>query len=886
MKHFGSSPLFVVVLLLGEVLAQSPDADPNALLKRGLQLADLYNWADAAPTFARAEELFAAAGDQRNALHARLGRIRANVEREQRTLHQISAQLGTELETNPLLRDDKQLRMFCLIVKGDVDTEIDTKAMRRDWEQVQTLARELNDQKWQYRALAQLGLAAFYEGDVETARKNVGTALMAAKKAGDAGAQIRYLTAHGFGLFLSKMYEQALPYFDNALKIASTVPDAGYQFPTQEARAVALMAIGKLDEAQRLIEENLAQARHAGRTSHEAGGLVLAARIARARQDRVAAFSVLDRAAALCESAGLVRTLADAQGLLADLHREGGDLAKAERFSELAAASTQASGNLWAVPQRLQAVAELQVLQGKHDDADRVYERAAAFVDSMIGNVSGVLEKTALIRASSELYTRHFSLVAERFNDPVRAYSIVEQVRGRIATDLLRAGAITSDDAAQTERALSQLRLRLIAARSNQEVRRIRDEMFMQEQARLVAPGVSILKARSHATVGLAQVQEILSPSAIVLEYVVANPRSYCLVISRSGSRIVPLEGRDRIEALVTAYLAAVKKKQSALPEARSLCDAVVGPISETTVAKTLVVVRDGQLHRVPFDALVDASGRHLIESRTVAYAPSATSFFLLSKAGGTRTAPRLLAVGGVPYNRTELSKLGLVISNGAPGASELPSSADEVRTANAAIRGGANKLLLGTAATESAFKRADLGRYPLIHLAVHGFADTAYPDRATLLLAGDPSQGEDGLLQSSEIVQLKLKAQLVVLSACDTAVGGLQGQEGVATLSRAFLLAGAKAVVSTLWSIDDVFSLSLMRRFYKHLVAGDTPVEALTTAKREMLRQLGRRAVPYYWASFTFEGAPDSALSPARRTHQEIDAPESTKPLRSSQID
>ena len=90
--------------------------------------------------------------------------------------------------------------MFCLIVKGDIDTETNTGAMRQDWEQVQTLARDLGDTKWQYRALAQLGIAAFYDADLETARKNVGTALAAATKAGDVGAQIRFLTILADGL--------------------------------------------------------------------------------------------------------------------------------------------------------------------------------------------------------------------------------------------------------------------------------------------------------------------------------------------------------------------------------------------------------------------------------------------------------------------------------------------------------------------------------------------------------------------------------------------------------------------------------------------------------------------------------------------------------------
>ena len=128
--------------------AQEPPA--KELLARALHLADLYNWAAAAPAFTEAEKLFASAGDQRNTLYARLGRIRSNIEREQRTLPMVSAQLAEELEDDPLLQNDKELRMFCLIVKGDIDTETNTGAMRQDWEQVQILARDLGDTKWQY----------------------------------------------------------------------------------------------------------------------------------------------------------------------------------------------------------------------------------------------------------------------------------------------------------------------------------------------------------------------------------------------------------------------------------------------------------------------------------------------------------------------------------------------------------------------------------------------------------------------------------------------------------------------------------------------------------------------------------------------------------------
>ena len=161
----------------------------------------------------------------------------------------------------------------------------------------------------------------------------------------------------------------------------------------------------------------------------------------------------------------------------------------------------------------------------------------------------------------------------------------------------------------------------------------------------------------------------------------------------------------------------------------------------------------------------------------------------------------------------------------------------------------------MGPSATEAAFKAASLNEYRVIHLAVHAFADSTFPDRAALVLLSDPSAGEDGFLQASEIAQMRFPSDLVVLSACDTAVGPLQGQDGIANLSRAFLEAGARSVISTLWEIDDDSSLFLMKRFYAHLSANQSAATALTAAKRDMLRTFGSKALPYQWAAFTIEG-------------------------------
>jgi hypothetical protein len=184
------------------------DDTSDTLLQRGLYLSDLYNWRAARPYFPKSQQLFEAAGDKRKALYARLGAIRAGA--DPAPIPELSYMLDQELAANPLLQSDKELRMFCLIVKGDFDGESDTAAMRRDWTEVMSLARALGNTKWEYRTQGQLGFADFHDGDLPGAQRNVAEALIGATKIGDSGGEIFYLSATAYGLTKQSMNDQAI----------------------------------------------------------------------------------------------------------------------------------------------------------------------------------------------------------------------------------------------------------------------------------------------------------------------------------------------------------------------------------------------------------------------------------------------------------------------------------------------------------------------------------------------------------------------------------------------------------------------------------------------------------------------------------------------------
>jgi CHAT domain-containing protein len=123
------------------------------------------------------------------------------------------------------------------------------------------------------------------------------------------------------------------------------------------------------------------------------------------------------------------------------------------------------------------------------------------------------------------------------------------------------------------------------------------------------------------------------------------------------------------------------------------------------------------------------------------------------------------------------------------------------------------------------------------------------------LLLGVDPASHDDGLLQVREIIRLRFNTDLVTLSACNTGVGKIEGEEGVTNLVEAFLVSGAKSVVASLWSADDTYTLDLMERFYTHLAEGQDKAAALRQAKLDLLAKFGKQVPPYYWGAFVLVG-------------------------------
>jgi hypothetical protein len=281
------------------------------------------------------------------------------------------------------------------------------------------------------------------------------------------------------------------------------------------------------------------------------------------------------------------------------------------------------------------------------------------------------------------------------------------------------------------------------------------------------------------------------------------------------------------------------------------LADAVAALPPEVT---HLVIVADGPLHRLPFEALRPAVDAPPLGARyEIVVAPSAT-LWLHWRTEGPSPARRVLTLADPALEGSRETNAGTrsVMLQQGLRLGRLPHARTESRAIARHV--GAVDALVGAGASEQALKSSDLRRYNILHFAAHAVADDTYPERsAVVLAAGDAKQ--DGLLQAREIEALDLDGRIVVLSACYTAGGAVLSGEGVLSLARAFFEAGAHAVIGSRWPLRDADAAQLFEAFYRHLGNGASLSQALSASQAEA-RAAGRPASA--WAALVLLGNGD----------------------------
>ncbi|HLF83248.1 MAG TPA: CHAT domain-containing protein, partial [Blastocatellia bacterium] len=410
----------------------------------------------------------------------------------------------------------------------------------------------------------------------------------------------------------------------------------------------------------------------------------------------------------------------------------------------------------------------------------------------------------------------------------------------------------------------------------------------------------------------LKQIQgEVLDADTLLLEYALGDKRSYVWSVTRNSIKGFELPGRAVIEAAARRFYDSLRQKtddQELAKSAARLSEILLGPVAEQLGTRRLAIVADGALQYVPFAALPVPSAkgsshsgiqpgrsgpdmppanaqRPLILDHEIVNLPSASALGVLRRETKNRPrAPKLVAVIADPvFDQTDVRVRRGAITEPSNSSTAEPNNAGLKRSVEETGLGGGFwplPRLLGTrreakailslapaqvsrqavdfdASHETAIGE-DLSQYQIVHFATHGLINNRHPELSGLVLSLVDKQGQphNGFLRLNEIYNLRLPAELVVLSACQTGLGREIRGEGLVGLTRGFMYAGARRLMASLWQVDDAATGELMQRFYRGVLGEKrlSPSAALRAAQTEMWTQKQWRS-PYYWASFVVQG-------------------------------
>ena len=473
-------------------------------------------------------------------------------------------------------------------------------------------------------------------------------------------------------------------------------------------------------------------------------------------------------------------------------------------------------------------------------------------------------------------------------------FEVVERATARVFLESLaqsrahQLGGVPRDVAAGETKWMTLLRLadsrlshelgKTIDRRDEALVDRLVDEQqkasadYQDFQARLAKDYPRYASFKNQKPCSLAEARRLLARDEVALVYVLGAGSSYVLLMESAGA---PGRGLSLVrlppEEEILRKAETLTEPETALHPARvralgaELHDMLLGPVSKSIAGKNLVIVPAGSLGLLPFEMLVEPNVKtgddaYLVETHRIRYAPSFSVLHLVRAWSKTRTAPAqaLLAVGDPIYSPGD-ERVGRGANVRAQDETSLPRllhSGTEVAAVGKVFGASQDHIWTGSEAAEARLKKASaqgaLAHVRYLHFATHGTLGRREGQQPSLVLNQVAPEPEDGFLRLDEITHLELNADLVVLSACQTGHGRMHQGEGVSGLARAFLYAGSKGVVCSLWSVDDRETANLMVDFYEHLKKGRSAPEALQQAQRAMIQS---RKAPFHWAPFILIG-------------------------------
>jgi CHAT domain-containing protein/Tfp pilus assembly protein PilF len=671
-----------------------------------------------------------------------------------------------------------------------------------------------------------------------------------------------------------------IAYFQRALHLAEEIGDDYARTRVINNLGTACQDGGRYDESEKYFLLALHLAEKAGDQQAVSGDWY---NLATNYEER-GLFHRADRAyrksLAVARSVGVKSLVAQALGGMADLKRAQKDFAPAVRLADRAAAvALESGGQDTFLRARACAGLALQAL-GRPREAERAFDEAIATVEAVRSGAAG--GELGVLGSRLAPYQGRIELAAGQ-GHAAEALEAAERTKGRILLETLQTGPrglaspLAPEERATEERLrdrLSALNTRVLRAGGSQPA-----VLADRDQARrdLETFTLNLYAARSDLRLRradlpawrLADAQALLiDRGTALLEYAVLDDRTYLWVLTAdAGSSLpqvrmhrLPVGGKElarQVEAFRRQLAARDLDFQGSARRLYDLLLAAAAP--KLRDQRSLCIVPDGALWDLPFQALQPGASEVLLERYALSYAPSLGFLTELAKRKANRPrrpvpreAPTLLAVGDPELN-VQTVALTAPLRGGAELA-RLPEAEREVRTVARLYGSGRSIVYTAAQASEDRVK-AEAGKFRVLHFATHALLDDHNPLYSSLVLSpGGPPKREDGLLEAWEILQLHLDADLVVLSACQTARGQPRAGEGMIGLTWALAAAGSAATLASQWEVDSASTADLMVEFHRAWLAGATKAEALRQAALAVRRQ-ERYRHPFYWAPFVLVG-------------------------------
>ncbi len=474
-------------------------------------------------------------------------------------------------------------------------------------------------------------------------------------------------------------------------------------------------------------------------------------------------------------------------------------------------------------------------------------------------------------------------------NQPREALIFAERAKARALLDMLQQGrgrvnkAMTAAEQEQERRLKSELTQlnRQLARVMQTDSSRVNEVEAKLEKARLdyeafrnslFAAHPELKTQRGEAPIVNAQELGELLPNTAnaLLEYVVTDDKTYLFAITKSVDKAgVDIQvytitlGQDELAKQIESFRQQLATRDLGFrASAIRLYNLLLKPAASQLRGKTnIVVAPDSSLWDLPFQALVTDANRYMIESASITYAPSLTVLREMARRRinqSTSHAPASLLAVGNPLSSNE------PVRRTAPGLRNhnldpLPEAGEEVKALGRLYGAARSKIYIGNQAREDLLK-SEAGRASILHFTTHGTLNNVSPMYSHLTLA-EGGANDDGLLEAWELMQLDLKAELAVLSACETARGRIGAGEGMIGFSWAMFIAGVPSIVVSQWKVESAGTRDLMVNFHRGLIS-PTASAKLKRTKADALRQAALKLLrnpetshPFYWAGFVLVG-------------------------------